>query len=173
MLQREKELPHVLAGDNRHADPTMRLEFARLCKFKRQFTLSARFCAEALAAEPKWGNDPRSGIRYYAACAAALAASGQGNDAPAEASARSKLRQQALSWLRADLAACTKLVDEGKIADRKTVAELMRQWQREPEFSSVQHPWSLLRLPAEERRRWQKLWADVDDLLKKASKTGM
>jgi hypothetical protein len=41
------------------------------------------------------------------------------------------------------------------------------------DLSGVRHPWSLLRLPADERRQWQKLWADVDGLLKKASKSGM
>jgi hypothetical protein len=32
----------------------------------------------------------------------------------------------------------------------------------------VRHPRSLLRLPADERRHWQQLWADVDALLQRA-----
>jgi hypothetical protein len=49
----------------------------------------------------------------------------------------------------------------------------LRHWQGDGDLSSARHPWSLLRLPADERHSWQKLWADVDELLKKASKTGM
>jgi len=48
----------------------------------------------------------------------------------------------------------------------------MRHWQRDPDLSRVRHPWSLPRLPADEWHRWQNLWADVDELLKKASKKG-
>jgi hypothetical protein len=40
------------------------------------------------------------------------------------------------------------------------------------DFLGVRHSWSLLRLPADERRQWQKLWADVDELRGKAGKEG-
>jgi hypothetical protein len=37
-----------------------------------------------------------------------------------------------------------------------------------PAGRNLGHLWSLLPLPADERRPWQKLWADVDELLKEA-----
>jgi hypothetical protein len=39
-------------------------------------------------------------------------------------------------------------------------------------MSNVRRPWSLLRLPAEERRPWHRLWADLEGLLQTAGKTG-
>ena len=46
----------------------------------------------------------RPGHRYNAACAAALAASGQGkDDPPPDDAAKAKLRQQARDWLKAEL----------------------------------------------------------------------
>jgi hypothetical protein len=79
------------------------------------------------------------------------------------------LRQQALTWLRADLGAWTKRLD----SDRRTVEEALRHWQTEDALSGVRHPWSLLRFPDEERRQWQKLWTEVNELLRQASRTGM
>ena len=72
-----------------------------------------------------------------------------------------------LLWARvADLA--------GKDATaRDRAAATLRHWQGDADLSRVRHPWSLLRLPSAERRQWQKFWANVDELLKKASNAGM
>jgi hypothetical protein len=86
---------------------------------------------------------------------------------------RARLRKQARDWLRADLDVRTKLVEGGKAADRQTGQRKMRYWQGDADLLGVRHPWAQQRLPAEERRQWLKLWADVDELLKKAGKTGM
>ena len=57
----------------------------------------------------------RTQDRYDAACSAALAAAGQGVDsANLDDQERTRLRKQALHWLRADLAAWTKLADDAK-----------------------------------------------------------
>ena len=93
-----------------------------------------------------------------------IEADGQGKDAPADAPTRAELRRRALAWLRDDLAAWTKLLQDGNAVDRQAVQEMMRHWQTDVDLSGVRHPWSLLRLRDEERRGWQKLWADVDAL---------
>ena len=52
--------------------------------------------------------------RYNAACAAALAAAGQGKaEPPPDDAAKARLRQQALDWLKAELATWTKLLESG------------------------------------------------------------
>jgi len=46
---------------------------------------------------------------------------------------------------------------------------MLRHWQSDPKLAGVRHPWSLLRLPGEERRAWQQLWADVAALARHAA----
>ncbi len=121
---------------------------------------------KAIELEPDPKNFP---ARHHAACCAALAAAGQGKDADKlEAAERPRLRRQALDWLRADLAFYARLLEAGKPADHKLVAERMRQWQADKDFRSVRGA-ALDKLPDDERKAWQKLWADVADLLKKAT----
>ncbi len=74
---------------------------------------AARFWAEALAADPKLVDDRRSGHRYNAACAAALAGAGQGNDGPPPAAARTTLPEQARDWLKPERLSWTKLLESG------------------------------------------------------------
>src|SRR5262249_36544430 len=90
-----------------------------------------------------------------------------------EKAARSVLRHRALAWFRAELAAYQKLCDSGQATDRQAVWNAARQWQSHPDLSGVRHPWSLLRLSADERRQWQTFWTDVDELVKRAGKAGM
>jgi serine/threonine-protein kinase len=174
MLALDAKLPDVLAGKVKPAGAAECLELGKLCQGpKKLYAVAARFFADAFAIEPKCAADLRAAHRYNAACSAALAAAGQGEDATDLADKeRARLRKQALAWLRADLDAWAKLVDGGKAADRQAAQGQMRHWQGDADLSGVRHPWSLLRLPGDERRQWQKLWADVDDLLKKASKAG-
>src|SRR6516164_4586354 len=56
--------------------------------------------AAAFAADPKLADDLKAGHRYRAACAAALAAAGQGEDAAKlDDKEKVRLRKQALDWL--------------------------------------------------------------------------
>jgi serine/threonine-protein kinase len=127
-----------------------------------------RFYADAFAAEPKLADDLRSGHRYNAACAAALAAAAKGEDAAKLADQeRAKLRQQALDWLQADLAAWTNLAEKGPPQARMAVQQKLRHWQQDSDLAGVRGD-ALARLPAAERDAWRKLWADVDALLKRA-----
>ncbi len=100
-------LPTVLRGQAGPADASAALEFANLCQLpcKHRYVAAVRFYEEAFAARPELAGDVQSGNRYNAACAAALAGCGQGDDAPAADADRARLRAQALGWLRADLGA--------------------------------------------------------------------
>src|SRR5207253_2192221 len=80
---------------------------------------SARFAAEAFSRAPALAEDLRSHERYNAACAAALAGCGLGEDAAALGEPeRTGWRKQARAWLQADLAAWAKVLDGGNAADR-------------------------------------------------------
>ena len=121
-----------------------------------------------LAADPKLADDLRAGHRYAAAAYAALAAAGQGTDAPKpDAKGRARLRGQALGWLRADLALWQKQADSGKPEGRAAAQRTLRHWQQDADLVAVRDQQALAILPAEERAEWDKLWAEVADLLRR------
>jgi tetratricopeptide (TPR) repeat protein len=164
----DEKLPAILRGNAKPADATEQVDLAWICQTpaKRRYAAAARFYADAFAAKA----DLADGLRYAAACCAALAASGQSKDDPEpDDKERTRLRKQALDWLRADLAAWAKGVDGGQPADRAAAVATLTDWQKDDDLAGVRHPWSLLRLPADERRQWQTLWADVDALRQRAA----
>jgi hypothetical protein len=75
---------------------------------------------------------------------------------------RTRLRQQALDWLRADLTAWT------KTTDRAILQRTLAHWQRDSDLAGVMDREALAKLPEAEREAWHKLWADVADLLRKS-----
>src|SRR5262245_54445271 len=128
----EKRLPDLLAGKDRLGDNRERLDLIDLCRRQHRFAAAARFFTEVFAAEAKLADDLTAGHRYNAACCAALAAAGQGEDAgKLDATERAGLRKQALDWLRADLALLGKHLDSGQPAARGTVQQKLRHWQQE------------------------------------------
>jgi serine/threonine-protein kinase len=139
----------------------------------KRYAAAARLWSEALAADAKLGDDRQPGHRYNAACAAALAGSGQGTDDPKpDDAARAKLRGQALDWLRAELTAWAKLLDAGNAQARSVVIQTLQHWQADPDLAGVRDRDALAKLPADERRALEALWKDVDALLKGAAKLG-
>jgi hypothetical protein len=75
---------------------------------------------------------------------------------------RADLRRQALDWLRAELTAWS------IVRDRALVQKTLAHWQKDPNLAGVRDQAALALLPPIERESWQKLWADVADLLKKS-----
>ncbi len=100
---------------------------------------------------------------YNAACAAALASSGQGLDAPPPAE-RPAVRQQGLKWLTADLAAWRKYAAADPVKKDQITHKTMNHWLTDPDLTSVRDEAELAKLPGEERAKWQHLWADVKSL---------
>jgi serine/threonine-protein kinase len=136
---------------------------------KKLFAAATRFYGEAFAAEPKLADDLRGAHRYNAACAAALAGCGQGNDAKTLGDKeRARLRRQALAWLRDDLKAWRKLLKTGPDKTRQVVAGQMQHWLNDPDFAGVRGEQALARLPQDERQAWSTLWAEVEQLRLKA-----
>jgi tetratricopeptide (TPR) repeat protein len=174
LLQLDRKLTACLAGKDRPDSPRQAAELAAFCgRYRERYHAAVRLYTDAFRNDPALADHPQIRHRYHAACCAAFAAAGQGQDAAALAEGeRTDLRRQALTWLRADLDSWRRRDLDGNPRDRADVAAVMRGLQSDARLIAVRHPWSLLRLPTDERRRWQKLWADVDELLKKASKTG-
>ena len=71
-------------------------------------------------------------------------------------SERTRLRLQALGWLRAYLELAIRLQDSGERTGWSPAS-----WQTDSALASVRDPAELAKLPAAEREQWQLLWADV------------
>jgi hypothetical protein len=148
------------------------LDFAKFCvEYKERYVTAVRYFTDAFAGDPKLADDLQAWHRYNAACAAALAAAGKGEDvAGLTGKDIAGLRSQALRWLRADLSARTRQLESGRPADRQEVQETMQHWQQDTDLAGVRDKESLAKLPEAERKEWEKLWADVAALLERTSK---
>jgi tetratricopeptide (TPR) repeat protein len=171
LIELEGRLPRFLDDKTKPAGPEECVDLARLCSIKHLHRAAARFWEQAFAGKSQLMDDPRTENRYHAACAAALAAAGQGRDAgeiPAAESAR--LRRVALGWLRADLKAWQGLLDKDRDKIRPLVEPAMRYWLNDSDFSAVRGAKSLEKLPEAERQPWKRLWDEVAELLTDAEK---
>jgi tetratricopeptide (TPR) repeat protein len=166
LAQLDGRLAAVLEGKDQPKDIDERLGFAQLCQlYRRRYAAAARFYGEAFAAELNLAEDLSSDHRYNAACAAALAGCGQGNDAPAAEADRALLRSQALTWLRAELTAWKPGLSS-QVPEKHTQAvQALRHWREDEDLAGVRDADALKKLPEGERAEWRKLWADVDALL--------
>jgi hypothetical protein len=160
----------VLDGKALPAGAAERLEFARLCALKGLYGTAARFYAEALAERPALA---ANGHRYLAARAAVLAGLGQGKDVPAlDDQERRRWRQQALTWLRADLEFWSSRLTAGGPEARAEARRALQAWRTDRSLAAVRDADGLAKLPEAERAGWRKLWADVEELRKRAGTPG-
>jgi serine/threonine-protein kinase len=168
MAALEARLPAVLEGEVKPRDTAERLGLIAVCHAKKLHHAATSLYADAFAADPRLADDLQAGHRYIAACAAALAALGQGEDAARlDRSQRCALRRQALTWLRSELALWTRLVASGEVG-RRRLAQILGHWQKDADLTGLRDKADLDRLSAEERAACVNLWADVAALLKKA-----
>ena len=171
-------LGYALAGQAKHAEAEA--EYREALRLRPDYALAAsnlglvlreqgkpraaaRFYTEAVAAVPKLADDLDSQNRYNAACYAALAGCGQGDAAKLDDGERARLRGQALTWLRAELAAWGERVEKEPDNARAVVEQKLRYWQQDADFAGVRGD-ALAKLPEAERHAWQQLWADVEAL---------
>jgi hypothetical protein len=133
-----------------------------------RFAAAARLYANAFADDARLAHDLRSGHRYHAACAAALAAAGQGEDAAKlDTKGRAGLRGQALGWLKADLALWAQAV-KGTAAQRQQAGQQLGHWKEDRRLTGVRDREGLAKLPEGERLAWEQLWAEVEALRRRA-----
>jgi hypothetical protein len=173
MLALEKKLVMVLRGEAQATDAAEQLDLALLCSMKKRYAAATRFYGDAFTTQPKLADDLDRDNRYNAACCAALAGCGQGKDAATiDAQERTRLRQRALAWLRANLVRYAQLVEKREVQAGGMVRLRLRHWQHDADLAGVRDAAALAKLPDAERAEWQKLWADVDALLKKSGADG-
>ncbi len=145
-----------------------RLDLAEWCQLKKLYHTATGLYAAAFAADPKLADDLESDNRYDAACCAALAAAGQGEDAAKlDDKERTRLRKQAFGWLKADLALRSKQLLAAKPAERTKVQQVLRHWQKDTDLAGIRDEAALTKLPADEQKAFAQLWAAVAELLKK------
>jgi tetratricopeptide (TPR) repeat protein/tRNA A-37 threonylcarbamoyl transferase component Bud32 len=161
-VQLETSLPAVLSGKEQPRDVAEVVEYARLCTVKHWYAASAGLWNRVLAADAKLADNPLNYHRYHAACSAALAGCGQGKDVAKLSEAdRARLRQQALTWLQADLEAWGKVLSKSPDKARATCQETLQHWQQYAALAGVRGE-ALRKLPTAERRQWDRLWLDVE-----------
>jgi len=95
---------------------------------------------------------------------------GEGAGAHLTDADRTKLRNQAQIWLEAELAAWSKLLASANAQQRQAIAATLKHWKEDTDLASVRDDDALARLPADERKACKLLWANVDELLARASK---
>jgi serine/threonine-protein kinase len=177
LLRREAEsnilsaakLNAFIEGKYHPRDNDERLVLVGVCQFGTLNVALSRLYADAFDADPKLAQDFRSGHRFKAACAAAQAGFGLGNDAfKLSQPEREKSRTQARQWLRADLADWRNLLDDnsGKAPIRDLVRQRLTQWQGDPDLAGLREAAELAKLPAEERQDCVALWDEVGRVVK-------
>jgi serine/threonine-protein kinase len=167
LVELDAKLPAVLSGKTKLADAAERIKFAKLLSRKQLYADSARFYKDAFTAQPKLANQGAH-PRYDAACSAALAGCGGGQDAgrldPME---RARLRRQALDWLHAELATWTKELESNTAGAGARVRQMLQHWQRDSDLAGLRDPAEAAKLPAAEQAACRKLWQEVATLLRK------
>jgi tetratricopeptide (TPR) repeat protein len=169
LLAMEKRLPLVL-GNEEPANPGELLALAQMCQlYKKRHASAARLYQEAFQAQPRLADDLGKPHRYNAACAAALAGCGQGDEAAKLMDGeKTKLRGQARDWLQADLESYTKLLKAGNVGAVMSVIQRLAHWQKDDDLAGLRDVKGLAKLPDEEKQASQKLWTDVQQLHKDA-----
>jgi serine/threonine protein kinase/WD40 repeat protein/tetratricopeptide (TPR) repeat protein len=200
----DRKLPAILCGQQQLGDEVKREDVAELCRLpgKARYRDAVRFYTEGFAAHPEsfddlaemWnrglGPTPPPALRskwnldtgssnwcYHAACAAVLAAAGQGVDADKlSARERASLRQRALNWLRADLKVYQLLYQrwmDGLLPpwwrdqEMRRLLNPLQDWLKDRSLADVRGAEALARLSDAEREGWQKLWEEVEALLQR------
>jgi len=156
-----ERVPAFIRGEDRPADASGWLTAIELCHERRRYADAARLSALAFAAEPKLVEKTSSLHRYNAACYAALAGCGGGEGVPRLGEEQTRLRRQALAWLRDELAVYSK-GPKGTPAT-KSPAFGPENWQEDEDFAGVREAPGLRKLPAAERKEWQAFWAEVKE----------
>ncbi len=169
----DAKLPAILRGEAQPANAAERLTLAEMCHDKELRGAEARFWSEAFHADPNLADDMQAQSRYRAACSAVLGGCGNSkDDPPLSETARARLRQQALNWLKADLAFWAKQVDRGSAQSNVSVKQTLQHWKTDPDLAGIRDHEALNRLHEEEKKALSAFWIEVNSMIKRASTRG-
>jgi serine/threonine-protein kinase len=159
-------LAGVLRGSDRPGDAAEVVEFAYLAHARLDFVAAAQLFGRAFRLEPRLAEDWNEAHLYNAACCAAMAACGRGRgESRLAAPEIVEARQASLGWLRADLAARSRLPREAEAAEKGQLLQVLGHWKVDPELAGLRDAEALAGLPEPERRGWLALWGEVDALI--------
>jgi Flp pilus assembly protein TadD len=165
----DSQWPDYVSGKVKPQDRVECRLLTLYCVIRKQYRVAARLHMDGLTAHPEWADDLNAEARYDAARFAALAASGQGQDAAnLTEGERGLWRKRAVAWLRAELTRWATYLETAAPLDRTICLDRLRWWQQEPDLATVRDPAAVTKLPVDEQEACKKLWADVAALLKKA-----
>jgi serine/threonine-protein kinase len=161
LVELDEQLPGFLDGKRTPASAEEQVELAELCSLKRLPRAALRFYEGAFTSQP--GLLPTH--RYNAACTAALAGCGRGDDAAKlDKGERQRLRSLALGWLRDDMTRAAQQLANNAPA----LQQMLRHWQVDPDLAGVREPDRLAELPLAEQETWGRLWAEVTKAVQRA-----
>ena len=164
----DKRLAAVLKGEPPPQNDSERIRLAERAAQKSLYAASAMLYATAFASNQKLADNRLAEPAYNAACAAALAGCGQGkDDPPPDDAARTKLRHQALDWLKAELVAWRQVALTAAPGNKEQVARTLQRWKEDSDLAGIRDENALAKLPEDERTAFQELWSQVDQLLAK------
>jgi hypothetical protein len=165
-----READALFPPEDRPRDSFERAEEAATRYNRRHFAAAARAFTEALDSDPLLATSRAAGIRYQAACAAALAGAGLGEAPLTDEEEKARWRKQAVAWLRADLAHWRHQAEDGKAESKGLVVQALRHWKEDPDLAGLRDEAALKALPEDEQKACRPLWADVYNLLEKAQR---
>ena len=172
LVELDRKLPAILAGEAKPSMPSNRSPSPSSAMRRNSTERRRGFWAEAFQAQPKLAEDMKVQNRYNAACAAALAGSGQGkDDPPLDDATKARWRKQAIDWLKADLAAWSKILASGPPQVRQAITQTLQHWKADTDLAGLRDAAALAKLPDDEQKACRALWAEVDALLAKAKGT--
>jgi len=82
--------------------------------------------------------------------------------------AKAHWRKQAIEWLKADLAAWSKVLEKAPPAARQSISQTLQHWKADSDLAGLRDAALLAKLPEAEQKVCRAFWAEVDALLKKA-----
>jgi serine/threonine-protein kinase len=169
VLRREAEqmilpnLPALISRSARPQDNDERLALLGVCQFKGFHSTAAQLYLDAFAAAPELAQDRRAPHLYNAARFAALAGSGRGQEAkPLSDMERTRWRDQARAWLRAELAARIKDCEGGDAHTCASLRQRLIQWRVNKDFDGICNRVAIDALPSAEKEECLSLWRAVD-----------
>ncbi len=163
------KIPGYLSGEYTPANNDERIAIARWSRLQKQYRTATRAYSEAFASDPGLADTTRTVHRYNAACCAALAATGKGEDSDQfDDAERTRLRTLARTWLRADLDQLAKLLDSNHPADRTDAYRKLEVWKEDPDLAGIRDPEALAKLTSDEQQAFAKLWVDQKQIWLKA-----
>jgi hypothetical protein len=146
--------------------------FAWVCYYKRLYGDSVRFFGDLLAdkdAALVMGEKGRALQSFNAACAAAKAGSGQGEEAGRhDERQRQAWRKQGLAWLKVSLTYWQKQLSSDDPGARAEARSRLQFWRKTRALTALRDPGAAAGHSAEERAEVAAFWAEVERSLRQA-----